>query len=297
MEDFLPKGGREAEALNQCFAKAALEPPSFWNGLNLSSLSTAPLAESSRHFEDPSGDAINSPPPWNGLEWYASVWKAAAPTKVTETSNTIHGTSRADAGWLDGPIYSSLGAGVHPVRWNLDCTVLAFRAARARLATHFGPMNREQDRPGTTSGDATASSSPHAASKSSQVRDAPREAYTTSFEDLPKLRLEASTGRYPYLCNSAWASTPEHLMAALAREDLASFAHPFDEASMSAQWLHEPIKAPLCVLRGAFGVHPLYGGTRSGSNDGAVTDAPGGLEATMHREAAKHLRAALNLEP
>ena len=85
-------------------------------------------------------------------------------------------------------------------------------------------------------------------------------------------------------------------MAALAREDLASFAHPFDEASMSAQWLHEPIKAPLCVLRGAFGVHPLYGGMGAKTKDGAMNDAPGGLEATMHREAALHLRFALDMK-
>ena len=286
MEDFLPKGGEEAEALNRCFAKAALEPPSFWNGLNLTSLATAPPKHPSRHFQNYLGGIIDSFLPWNASEWYASVWKVAAATKTSTTSDrTVDDSSRAENGWLDGPIYSSLGAGVHPVRWDLSCTVLAFKAARARLATHFGPLHRERGT-AATSGDFGASEPTSAASSSSRGEGL-----------LPKLRLEASTGRYPYLCNSAWASTPDHLMAALAREDLASFAHPFDEASMSAHWLHDPNQAPLCVLRGAFGVHPLYGGKNFGSNESAVDDAPDGLEATMHREAAVHLLAALNSEP
>ena len=285
MEDFLPKGGKEAEALNRCFAQAATQLTASWNGLNMSKLAPAPRSQNDR-----GDDRFRSSEPWNASEWYASVWKAAAPTRTSTTSDSEY--SRAGKGWLDGPITSSLGAGVHPVRRDLSCTVLAFRAARARLAAHFGPMNHEPEITRTPDG---AASAPSPTAGSSTNND-PHEFAHASFEDLPKLRLEASTGRYPYLCNSIWASTPEHLMAALAREDLASFAHPFDEASMSAHWLHEPIKAPLCVLRGAFGVHPLYGGMGAKTKDGAMNDAPGGLEATMHREAALHLRFALDMK-
>ena len=288
MEDSLPKGGEEAEALNQCFAQAATQLPAFWSGLNMSKLATAPLYQNI-----PDDERIHSSIPWNASSWYASVWEAAAPKRASTTSvSLVDGSSRADTGWLDGPIASSLGTGVHPVRRDLACTVLAFRAARARLATHFGPLNHEADNAWTPNAATIAASS----SAGSRIGDSSREAAPGTIEKgNPKLWLEASTGRYPYMCNSAWASTPEHLMAALAREDLASFAHPFDEASMSAHWLHEN-QAPLCVLRGAFGVHPLYGGMGANTNESIVDDAPGGLEATMHRETAVHLRAALDIQ-
>lgn len=74
---------------------------------------------------------------------------------------------------------------------------------------------------------------------------------------LRRHRLQSSAGDYPYLCNSVWATTPERLAQALGRDDLLSYSHPFDEAAMSRIYLHDE-KAPLCVLRGAFGIHPTY---------------------------------------
>jgi len=267
-EDFLPPGGPELEALAACFAKAAATPPATWGSLNLSALAL-PLPAAGGG----GGGGGRGWGEWDPARWYASVWAAAAPTRDASDASGQPlaaglgaGTEAGEHGWLDGPIASSLGAGVHPVRWDGGCTRLAFRAARSRLEDHFGP-------PAASTAAAT-----------------------------PALRLEAS-GAFPYLCNSAWATTPARLAAALGRADLASFAHPFDEASMSAHFLHgrggAGTSAPLCVLRGAFGVHPAYGGS-SGSG-GPIgegdEEAPGGLEATLHREAAAHLRAALGLGP
>ncbi|KAJ1460252.1 hypothetical protein M885DRAFT_612882 [Pelagophyceae sp. CCMP2097] len=72
-------------------------------------------------------------------------------------------------------------------------------------------------------------------------------------------RVEAfGAGGAPYMCNSAWATTPGRLLEVLVQVERFDFTHPFDEAAMSKFWLHER-SAKLCVLREAFVLHPSYG--------------------------------------
>ncbi|KAK7236163.1 hypothetical protein SO694_00060158 [Aureococcus anophagefferens] len=98
----------------------------------------------------------------------------------------------------------SYGLGVHPVRVNETCAALAFAATLPLVPAHFGASAAD---------DRLA---------------------------LARARLEVGGPRaYPYLANSVWATSPDRLVDALLRVDLATGGHPFDEAAMSTLFLHE----------------------------------------------------------
>lgn len=157
---------------------------------------------------------------------------------------------------------TSVGLGVHPVRFNKTCTAAVGEASLGLIAAHFGA-----------------------------AREAVLRGATAASLEIPP------PGAFPYLANSVWATAPAKLEEALAAVDPDVMGHPFDEAPMSTMWLHER-RRPLCVVRRAFALHPEYGGSGLDVASGAFRD---GLEATLHRAAfgALLLRASLDrgLEP
>jgi hypothetical protein len=164
-DDFLTHA--ERQLLGKCFIDAAKFLPDVVSNLPIGVL---------RGDYSKSNEGDDHGEVWDAIGWYKALHLAAAPNRVDRGGFL---TDHDVTGWLDGPIRSSLGAGVHPIRQNNSCTAVAFDATRAHLAEHF---------------DSTPASIAQGARRH---------------------RIE--TFQAPYLANSAWATTPGMPMSCTLR--------------------------------------------------------------------------------
>ena len=209
---------------------------------------------------------------WGGYHGHLSSFKDvpdALLTSLQPWSAQAHYRRLQDAADIlikEQPI-PSLGLGIHPVRWNRTCTEAVNEFVLRHIYSQFLPPL-----PSST----TAAPGPHRPEK----RESPQSPRTLFVQRPP-------VGTYPYLCNSVWMARVDDVVfdVLLHGDRFLGWSHPFDEAPMNLVFFHGHHKSDLdsrryqeagdetsdgssklvrteqrqmCIVAGAFGIHPSY---------------------------------------